>query len=169
MTRAAAAFMRSELGTFISPTEGAMNFDGMFASMIKFIEDQPQAEYKIIVGSDSQVTDRICFVTAVIIHRLGKGGKYYYQRQYHRKLTSLRQKIFYEASLSLYVAGLMADRLAENGQASRHVEIHLDVGQRGTTRDLIREVVGMVTGSGFNAKIKPDSFAASNVADRHTK
>ena len=169
MARGATAFAQTELGHFISPTEGKMNFDGMFASIINFIEDQPGAEYKIIVGSDSQVTDRICFVTAVIIHRLGKGGKYYYQRQYHRKLTSLRQKIFYETSLSLYVAGLMADRLAENGQASRDVEIHLDVGQRGTTRELIREVVGMVTGSGFDAKIKPDSYAASNVADRHTK
>jgi len=49
------------------------------------------------------------------------------------------------------------------------VEIHLDVGRSGETRELIREVVGMVAGSGFDAKIKPESYGASSVADKHTK
>lgn len=156
-------------GEFISPTEGPMGFEVMFSRIMKFMEDEPDADYKIIVGSDSQMKDRICFVTAVIVHRIGKGARYYYQRQYHRKLSSLRQQIFYEASLSLHLAGLLAGKLSENGRSALNVEIHLDVGRHGDTRDLIREVVGMVTGSGFDAKIKPDSFGASNVADRHTK
>ncbi len=156
-------------GEFISPTEGPMGFETMFSRIMQFMKEEPDADYKIIVGSDSQMKDRICFVTAVIVHRIGKGARYYYQRQYHRKLASLRQQIFYEASLSLHLAGLLAGKLSENGQAAMNVEIHLDVGQRGDTRDLIREIVGMVTGSGFDAKIKPDSFGASNVADRHTK
>ena len=158
-----------ELSEFISPTKGPMSFDSMFDDIIDFMDSQSDASYKIIVGSDSQIGNRICFVTAVIIHRQGKGARYFYQRQYHRKLSSLRQKIFYEASLSLHLAGLLAGRLAENGHSSLDVEIHLDVGPRGRTSELIREVVGMVTGSGFDAKIKPDSFGASNVADRHTK
>jgi hypothetical protein len=33
---------------------------------------------------------------------------------------------------------------------------------------MIREVVGMVNGNGFTAKTKPDSWAASTVADKHT-
>jgi predicted RNase H-related nuclease YkuK (DUF458 family) len=45
----------------------------------------------------------------------------------------------------------------------------LDVGEKGQTKDLIREVVGMVVGSGFDARIKPDSFGASKVADKYTK
>ncbi len=159
----------AELNEFISPTKGSMSFDRMFSEIIGFMGDQKEASYKIIVGSDSQIGNRTCFVTAVIIHREGKGARYFYHRQYHRKLSSLRQKIFYETSLSLHVAGLLAGRLAENGHASLNVEIHLDVGRRGRTSELIREVVGMVTGSGFNAKIKPESFGASNVADRHTK
>lgn len=82
---------------------------------------------------------------------------------------SLRQKIFYETSLSLHLASQLEEELRHNGYATLNVEIHVDVGTRGDTRDLIREIVGMVTGSGFNAKIKPDSFGASKVADRHTK
>jgi predicted RNase H-related nuclease YkuK (DUF458 family) len=58
---------------------------------------------------------------------------------------------------------------AERGPSDVELEIHLDIGPDGETRDLIREIVGMVMGSGFNAKIKPDAYAASSVADRYTK
>ena len=33
---------------------------------------------------------------------------------------------------------------------------------------MIKEVVGMVTGSGYVAKTKPNAYAASYVADKHT-
>ncbi len=47
-------------------------------------------------------------------------------------------------------------------------QIHIDVGKNGPTKELIDTVVGMVKGYGFEAVIKPDSFGASTVADRHT-
>ncbi|MFZ5899548.1 MAG: ribonuclease H-like YkuK family protein, partial [Bacillota bacterium] len=67
------------------------------------------------------------------------------------------------------LGGIIAKHCAEAGLDEHQVEIHIDVGSHGDTKDLIREVVGMVTGSGFNAKIKPDAYGASSVADRHTK
>src|SRR5207302_5588317 len=48
------------------------------------------------------------------------------------------------------------------------VEIHLDVGASGETKRIIRELVGMVQGSGYAAITKPDSYGASKVADRET-
>ena len=48
------------------------------------------------------------------------------------------------------------------------LEIHIDVGPLGPTREMIREVVGMVNGSGFTAKTKPESWGATSVADKHT-
>ncbi|HYH03936.1 MAG TPA: ribonuclease H-like YkuK family protein, partial [Bacillota bacterium] len=39
----------------------------------------------------------------------------------------------------------------------------------GKTKEIIRDVIGMITGSGFGAIIKPDSYGASKVADRYTK
>lgn len=154
---------------FISPTRGELTFDAMFADMIAFMDSEPEEDYKIIIGTDSQARDDTVFVSAVVVHRLGKGGRYYYQRWRRRKIESLRQKIFFEASLSLNLAAQVADRLAWNGQLEPNVEIHLDIGTGGETRELIREVVGMITGSGFDAKIKPDSYGASKVADKHTK
>lgn len=80
----------------------------------------------------------------------------------------MRQRIFYEASLSLNIATLFTERLAEVG-ADFNLEIHLDVGTNGATKSLVKEVVGMVNGSGYPCKIKPDAFGAATVADRYTK
>lgn len=134
-----------------------------------YIRGLPTSAYKIIIGSDSQVKTETCFITAVVVHRLGKGARYYYRKLGHRQIKSLRQKIFYETALSLEVGGMVNRYFAESGFADLEVEIHIDVGNKGDTRDLIREVVGMVTGSGFQAKIKPEAYGASSVADKHTK
>ncbi|EKD86242.1 MAG: hypothetical protein ACD_37C00395G0001 [uncultured bacterium] len=56
-----------------------------------------------------------------------------------------------------------------NGDSpSYNLEIHIDVGEHGDTREMIKEVVGMVTGNGFVAKTKPNAYGASYVADKHT-
>lgn len=156
-------------GTFLSPTRGRLTLDGMFEDLLAFMAEDRDRSYKLIIGSDSQVHRDLVFVTAVVVHRLGKGARYYYQRIHHRRMHSLKQRIFYEASLSLGVAGEMTSRLARRGLPDLNVEIHLDVGEHGETRDLIREIVGMISGSGFDARIKPNAYAASSVADRYTK
>ena len=154
---------------FISPTKGLLSFDAMFDEIIAYVRENPEATYRVIVGTDSQLRDQTSFVTAVIVHRVGKGARYFYSREREVFSRSLRQRIFHEAARSLEVAGRLAARLAANGYADFDIEIHLDIGRHGETRDLIREVVGMVTGSGFDARIKPEAFGASKVADKYTK
>lgn len=154
---------------FVSPTKGPMSFSTMFEDICGFMADDPRAEYKLIVGSDSQSRDQICFVTAVVIHRLGKGGRYFYTRMNVKKMPSLRQRIFYEAHLSLDVASRLAAEISKNGHSDLNVEIHLDVGRNGETRSMIRELIQEIVGNGFAAKIKPDAYGASQVADKHSK
>ncbi|MGI6307437.1 MAG: ribonuclease H-like YkuK family protein [Dethiobacteria bacterium] len=156
---------------FCSPTKGKMTLEEVFAEIIAYMKDQPQEQYKLIIGTDSQthLGEEVIFVTAIIVHRVGKGGRFFFCRKKHYFLQSLRQRIFFETSLSLEVAGRFTNLLSENGYAHLNVEIHLDVGEKGDTRDLIKEVVGMVIGSGFDARIKPDSYGATKVADRYTK
>jgi predicted RNase H-related nuclease YkuK (DUF458 family) len=154
---------------FVSPTRGALTFDQMFQDIRDYVQQDPDASYRLIVGTDSRAREEITFVSAVVIHRVGKGARYYYDKRKHRKLASLRQRIYYETALSLDLGSKLASRLAHDGLAHLDLEIHLDVGQEGATKSLIREVVGMVTGSGFDAKIKPESYGASAVADKYTK
>jgi len=154
---------------FISPTKGKLTFQEMMDSIVGYITGLPTSAYKVIIGSDSQVRSETCFITAIVVHRLGKGARYFYRKKIQRKIKSLRQRIFYETALSLEIGSMVAHYMADCGLDDMEVEIHIDVGKQGETRDLIREVVGMVTGSGFNAKIKPEAYAASSVADKYTK
>ena len=58
--------------------------------------------------------------------------------------------------------------LKDDGITKYDVEIHVDIGSIGETKEMINEVVGMVRSSGFLVKTKPYSYGASKVADRHT-
>lgn len=154
---------------FHSPTRGPLSYEGLVKDILAYVAEEPDTKYKLIVGTDSHTRTDLCFVTAVVVHRLGKGARYFYRKRHQAKIRTLRQKIFYETAISLALAEKLATSMAEAGAAALNVEIHLDVGENGETKDLIRDVVGMVTGSGFHAEIKPNSYGASKVADRYTK
>ena len=156
-------------GRFHSPTKGALTFDQLVEDLLAFMAEEPDGSYRLIVGSDSHTRTDLCFVTAIIVHRKGKGARYYYRKRRQSRIRSLRQRIFYEAAMSLSTAERLAQSLESSGAKGLNVEIHLDIGEHGETRDLIRDVVGMIVGSGFHAEIKPNSYGASKVADRYTK
>ncbi len=156
---------------FNSPTEGSLTLTETFNSIIGFIQKEPARDYTLIVGTDSQSRQQVSFVTAVIIYRQGKGGRFFYCRDVQRINQSLRQRIFYETSKSLEIASKLTMKMArlDDVLENINIEIHIDIGRRGPTREMIKEVVGMVSGSGYQARIKPDSYGASSVADKYTK
>ncbi len=154
---------------FNSPTKGRMAFEQVFKDIVEYIHEDSKIKYKLIVGTDSQLREDVCYVTAILILREGKGGRFYYSKEREKTKLSLKQRIFYETSKSLIVAAKLAEKLTANGLAELDIEIHLDVGEQGQTKEIIKEVVGMVVGSGFDARIKPDSYGASKVADKYTK
>lgn len=154
---------------FFSPTFGVLSFEDVFKKLVEYIEEDTGYRYSIIVGTDSFLAAETVFISAIIIHRIGHGGRYFYKKLRHRKIENLRQRIFYETSLSLETAAMLRTKLSENGFAKLPVEIHLDVGENGDTKEIVREVVGMVTGSGYAAVTKPNAYGASKVADRHSK
>ena len=146
----------------------SLSFEDAFQDIILFIEEQPDAEYKLIIGTDSQSPRTAPALCCHYVHRLGKGARYYYTWNVNLSASHCASG-FYETSRSLALASRVAEKLAENGHADLNVEIHLDVGVNGRTKELIRDVTGMVIGSGFDARIKPDSYGASKVADKFTK
>lgn len=155
---------------FHSPTYGELSLSQVRQKTLSFMEEFPEAKYRIVIGTDSApgkkgTTD---FVTALVVHRIGTGAIYFWQRQIEKRKLALRQKIYQEAAISLERAEEVLTAFAQDGIHRYDVEIHVDVGKFGETREMIQEVVGMIRGSGFLVKTKPDSYAASTVADRHT-
>ena len=162
-------------GVFNSPSKGKLNLDQFVGEVVIFMAEDRKADYKLIIGSDSHTRGEngvrtIDFVTAIVIHRIGKGGRYFWHKVRKEKIFSLREKIYEETTLSLMMAEIIVPILKEAiiGLAPYELEIHIDVGEGGPTREMIKEVVGMVTGSGYIAKTKPESYGAYVVADKHT-
>lgn len=160
--------------TFNSPSKGKLAIDQMVDELVGFMSEEPDFFYQLVIGTDSKsgrhnVSKSLDFVTAVVIHRKGKGGRYFWQKNQVDKIATLRDKIYTETLLSIQLAEKLVPELTKklNGERYR-LEIHIDVGDVGPTREMIKEVVGMVNGNGFTAKTKPESYGAFVVADKHT-
>jgi hypothetical protein len=161
--------------TFNSPTKGPMDVEKMISDISNYVHEGPADFYRLVIGTDSQVkktngSSEIDFVTAIIVHRIGKGARYYWKKEKRNgKVPVLRDKIYTETSISLNIAQELVPEIRKLITPAKYdLEIHIDVGPLGPTREMIREVVGMVNGNGFTAKTKPDSWGASSVADKHT-
>jgi len=124
--------------------------------------------YSIEVGTDSQTDCKTKFVTAIVVCKLGKGGIFFYYPVVYDKIHTLRDRIYMETALSIGCATTLLELFLDN-DVLRDITIHCDVGPNGKTRELIREIVGYVTASGFDCKIKPEAIAACTVADRFSK
>ncbi len=156
-------------GEFYNPHLGVLDFDAVIHTIISEMESDPKAHYEILVGTDSSTgTDTIDLVSAVVIHKLGKGGRYFWTRRREPKIPSLRQKIWREALLSFDLAQRLLARLSAESLLPFNLEIHVDIGENGRSKAMIDEVVGMIIGSGFAVRIKPQAYAASSVADKYT-
>lgn len=155
---------------FFSPTLGKQTCAQVIGRLSHYLDQDPDASYRIIIGSDSQNYNHhgVDFVSALVIHRVGHGGIYFWQKRVEPRVFSLPERIYQEALDSLLLAQALLEELRNRNILRYSFEIHVDVGQVGETRELINEVVGMIRGNGFDVKTKPDSFAASKVADRHT-
>lgn len=133
-----------------------------------FAAERKDVQYKIIIGTDSlgsnsSTTD---FVTALVIQRVGNGGKYFWRRLKQEPIFNFRDRIIKEVLLSLSTATSILEILKQL-EFEFEFEVHVDVGLNGRTNSLISEVTGMIRGYNFPFKTKPDSYAASSVADKH--
>lgn len=154
---------------FKSLTYGQLDYREVIEKIADYIKSDTDCRYKIVVGSDSEAkTGDVDFVTALIVHRLGKGGIYFWRKQKLSDQYNMQERIARETQLSLELAWKIRDDFQHNGLSAFEPEVHIDVGMDGISRDMVRWVTGMILGSGFTCKIKPESFAASTVADRYT-
>lgn len=166
-------FLFSEKTEFINPSVGKIDIKRVSKEVERFIKEE-KGDYQLIIGSDSQNKTikgkrGLELVTAIVIHRKNRGGRYFWTRKRIGRYFSLKEKIYQETLASLEMANHLLPLLADclNGEFER-LEIHIDAGRRGPTREVIKELIGMVVGNGFTPKTKPESYGAFVVADRYT-
>ena len=161
---------------FTNPTRGELLFAEVLEEIVRFMRDEPRSRYRVMIGSDSNGYGELDLVSVMAVHRVGNGGRYFWYRQSRENIKTLRQKIYAEVGASLELASLFLPAFRDQLRTAEaraewpfDFEIHVDVGTKGETRDLIREVTGMVTAYGYNVLVKPESAAATTLADKHVK
>lgn len=163
-------------GYFFNPTKGNLEINQVIDELLNYISEKPEKFYDIIVGCDSSSGEEPHFPLAVVALRKGEGGRFFLKRiNYHnRKFYNWKERILEEVMLSCETALFLRENFEskiKNLPNSLNYEfryIHADVGENGATKDMIKEVTGLIRGNGFEPKIKPESFVASTVADRYS-
>ena len=163
-------------GYFYNPTRGNLKINQVIDEILNYIKEKPEKFYDIIVGCDSSSGEEPHFPVVVVILRKGEGGRFFLKKvgYKNRKFYNWKQRILEEVLLSCDLALFLKENFEKKieelpkGVDYQFFYIHADVGENGATKDMIREVIGLIRGNGFEPKIKPESFVASTVADRYT-
>ena len=141
-----------------------------FYEILQEIKLHHQKNGQIFVGTDSLAKGGRCtFITSIVL--LGadnqKGGIYFYNKERFNDVGRFYNRILREVEKSINVA-MKITEVCPNV----NLEIHLDISpeeKNEKTSQMAKMLIGYAAGSGFTCKVKPDSFAASTVADKHTK
>jgi predicted RNase H-related nuclease YkuK (DUF458 family) len=153
---------------FNSPSGKSFSYKELVKELLFYIKSDPTEKYKVVIGTDSANHGTTDFVSAIVVYRVGHGGRFFWRRVNQKKINSLRARIYQEVMISLKLAEEILFNLSQDKNINFDFEVHVDIGSRGKTKEMLQEIIGMVRGSGFNVKTKPESYGASKVADRYT-
>ena len=163
-----------------SPTYGKIDLVSIVEIIKNFISKDKDSSYSITIGTDSQNFNKTKIVKVIAIHKIGGGGIFFYDIIYLPLIKDLRQKIHTETQLSINLANLFIDELENEFDRTEWdyteydiaFQLHCDIGHNGKTNLLIPEITNWVKSAvptEFSAIIKPDSFAASSIANKYSK
>lgn len=163
-------------GNFYNPSRGNLNSTQVIEEILNYMTDKPEKFYDIIVGCDSSSGEEPHFPVAVVILRKGEGGRFFLKKVSYspkKKFYNWKMRVLEEILLSCELALFLRENLEKrirNSPSSFDFQfryIHADIGENGQTKDMIKEITGLIRGNGFEPKIKPEAFVAATVADRY--
>lgn len=163
---------------FKSETYGKVEIKEIPEKMKKFYDEMKKFEtpFQIVVGTDSQNFHDTKMVSVIACYKEGHGGIFFYEIDRLPRITNVKQKLNTETSKSLQVMMELVDAL-ESDEAFLEIRenallsIHVDAGwsDKGKTKELIPSLIGWIHACGYEAQVKPNSFAASSIADKISK
>ena len=154
-----------------------VNYSQMIKIIAEYIKKDLNAEYDITIGTDSQTHSESKVVEVICVHKVGDGGIFFYHSEYRERFRALKEKIVEETARSLENANGFLDNielllLEDNIDIEKlnlNFHIHCDIGHKGKTKELIKEITNWVNSLGYDCLIKPESYTASGIANRFSK
>jgi uncharacterized protein len=139
------------------------------SEILNFVSDKDYT-YQIFIGTDSQLHKKYkhtLYATVVVLHKKGKGGRIFLKKEEGEILKSLRERLLRETWSTLEVAFELSKIIPSNCELILHIDVNKS--KRFKSGNYVEELVGMVTGNGFQCRVKPDAWAAQTIADRFSK
>ena len=75
-----------------SISKGSISFRDAISRIVEYIQEEPDKEYDIAVGTDSMTYTTTQFVLAITVHRLHNGGIFFYNNDYLYVLLCLPKR-----------------------------------------------------------------------------
>lgn len=128
----------------------------------EFVRNEAMAGQDVYIGCDSLQSGRVTqFITVVVVYTKHRGGRVAYTREVVPRITSLRERLLKEVSRAVDVALVVTPWV--KGVLTVAIDANPDV--KFKSSNYVQELIGYVAAQGFNAQVKPDSFAATTIAD----
>ena len=162
----------------ISPTYGKVNEKQAVEILNNYYQKNKSfgSDFFLTIGTDSQNFSDTKVVIVIAMRCVGHGGIYFYEVLHIDKIQNVKQKLNMETGLSLETANKIMDIIESDDKYSdmylnSNFAIHVDAGrsEKGKTKEVIPEIVGWIKACGYECVVKPDSYAASSIANRISK
>ena len=156
-------------GGWFSPHRGdRVDFDDIIITLKSHTEQGG----KIFIGTDSILSkDHCVFARAICLHgaKDQSGGTYFISRKKEnsKAFKILVSRMLAEVQRTIDIALKISDSCPNSS-----IELHIDISgssEQGETGKYADMLTGYARSTGYPFKIKPDSWASSSVADRHSK
>lgn len=126
--------------------------------------------FEIHVGTDSDPHgNKYANATGIAIRFPGSGCRYYWTRTYLDPYThsSLIIRLNAEVTQTIFIADALRRKLNNLYPITVHIDCNPD--PKHSSGKYIKQLKSYAVGMGFDVVVKPDSWAASCIADKHAK
>jgi len=144
--------------------------EDIYAAITKSMRDVGY-DYEVAIGTDSQIRGKLFrFITVLCIWKKGKGGVYFYKTEYAPRsafpISNQKMRMFDEVGKTIELAIKIQEKTGFKPI------VHVDASiphKKEFTSSFSEQLRGYVVSCGYECVLKPESYVANCIADRHTK
>ena len=121
---------------------------------------------KFYIGADSQYAyKKVVYSVVLVMLKEGQGGIGYYRRIFDKGVITTQQRLFQETYYAVDLAVKINPLLESIGRKIEEIHTDLNPDPNYLSSTMINQCLGYIKGMGFKGITKPNSWAASSVAD----
>jgi predicted RNase H-related nuclease YkuK (DUF458 family) len=163
-------YAEDKIWTEANNSEIKYSLDEVFSLLKKNMESNLETDTKLMIGTDSHRQKHMYhFVTVIGIWNVGRGGTYFHCSTLEPKKNfggSQKMRLHTEVLKSIEIALICEEHI------KMKPEIHIDASPEEVNNfssSFSEMLKGYVISNGYNAILKPNSFMANTIADKHTR